>query len=92
MARLSDTTIVVNPDTGAAEVLAAGDEVPSWAKDQVGDHLTENSSDGPPPKAGRGSGTEAWATYATANDVIVEDDAGRDDIIAACEAAGVPTE
>ncbi|HWU21556.1 MAG TPA: hypothetical protein VN088_08525 [Nocardioides sp.] len=45
-----------------------------------------------PPRSGRGSGTEAWASYAASNGVAVEDGASRDDIIAALDEAGVPTE
>lgn len=47
---------------------------------------------GPPPKSGAGSGRDAWAEYATARGVAVPDGAGRDDIVAALDAAGVPTE
>ncbi len=45
----------------------------------------------PPPRSGPGSGTHAWAVYADEHDVAVPDDADRGDIIAALEAAGVPT-
>jgi hypothetical protein len=44
-----------------------------------------------PPKGGPGSGRDAWAAYAEANDVDVTDEMNRDDIIAACEAKGVAT-
>jgi hypothetical protein len=43
----------------------------------------------PPPRAGRGASEPAWRTYAELVGVTVPDGAGRDDIIAACEAAGV---
>jgi hypothetical protein len=43
-----------------------------------------------PAKAGAGSSKDAWAAYAAAHDVTVDENASRDDIIAACEAAGVP--
>jgi hypothetical protein len=43
----------------------------------------------PPPRAGRGSSEQAWRGYAELVGVTVPDGAGRDDIIAACEAAGV---
>lgn len=46
---------------------------------------------GPPPRAGRGSSADAWAHYAAEHGVTIADGAGRDEIIAACEAAGVPT-
>lgn len=45
----------------------------------------------PPPLNGAGSGRDAWAAYAEAGGVEFADDARRDDIIAACAAAGVPT-
>jgi predicted component of type VI protein secretion system len=45
-----------------------------------------------PPQSGRGSGRDAWAAYARANGVTVDDEDGRDEIIAACEDAGVPVE
>lgn len=47
---------------------------------------------GPPPKTGKGSSADAWALYAEQRGVKVELDAKRDDIVAACEKAGVPTE
>lgn len=43
----------------------------------------------PPRRAGRGSSAEAWRAYAELVGVDVGQDAGRDDIIAACEQAGV---
>jgi hypothetical protein len=48
--------------------------------------------DGPPPKSGRGSGVKAWADYAKASDVDVDEAATKEQIIAALDAAGVPTE
>ncbi len=49
-------------------------------------------ADEPPPQAGKGSSRDAWADYATACGVTVDAEQGRDEIIAACAAAGVPTE
>ncbi|GAA1714498.1 hypothetical protein [Brachybacterium phenoliresistens] len=46
----------------------------------------------PPPKAGKGSGPEAWRAYAEKVDVEVPADASREDVIAAVDAAGKPTE
>lgn len=43
----------------------------------------------PPPRAGRGSGLDAWQAFATLADVEHSTGIGRDDIIAACELAGV---
>lgn len=45
-----------------------------------------------PPRSGKGSGLVAWAEYARNLGVEVEDDANRDDVIAALELAGHPTE
>lgn len=42
-----------------------------------------------PPHAGVGSGRDAWADYASANGVAVQDDWKRDQIIEACRQAGV---
>lgn len=49
----------------------------------------EGEGEGPPPQSGAGSSRQAWAEYAEANGVDVQDDWKRDDIIAACEKAGV---
>jgi len=46
----------------------------------------------PPPKTGKGSGPEAWRAYAEKVDVEVPADASREDVIAAVDAAGKPTE
>jgi hypothetical protein len=46
----------------------------------------------PPPKAGPGSSKAKWETYAEQQGVQVPDGADRDAIIAACDAAGVPTD
>jgi hypothetical protein len=89
-------------------LLSPGDEVPDWAVEQIGDHAwadtdevatptrdpgkRDGGSDGPPAKAGKGSAKEAWVDYAAAHGVAHDQDATREDIIAACEAAGVATE
>lgn len=46
----------------------------------------------PPPMSGKGSGIEAWRAYAAAVEVEVDDDAGRDEIVEAIQAAGKPVE
>jgi hypothetical protein len=46
----------------------------------------------PPPRSGIGSGRDAWAAYARAHEFDIADGARREDIIAALEAAGIPTE
>ncbi|MFI6465672.1 hypothetical protein [Streptomyces sp. NPDC050538] len=42
-----------------------------------------------PPRAGKGSGVEAWRDFASRKGVDLDQDATREQIIAACEAAGV---
>jgi len=40
MSKLNANVLVRNPETGELEVLDAGTEVPKWAADLLGDHLT----------------------------------------------------
>ncbi len=42
-----------------------------------------------PPRSGPGSGTAAWAEFAAAAGVETGEKASREDLIAACEAAGI---
>lgn len=42
-----------------------------------------------PPRRGRGSGEDAWRAFAAAHDVDLDGCDNRDDVIAACEDAGV---
>lgn len=74
--------------------LRAGDDVPEGIT--VGSHLTDGdetdadgagAGGGEPPRAGRGSGKEAWAEYATGLGVEFDPEASRDDIIAAVDAS-----
>jgi len=51
-----------------------------------------DEGDAPPPKSGPGSAKAAWVAYAQSHGVEVEDDATRDDIVAAVAAAGVAVE
>lgn len=44
-----------------------------------------------PPRGGPGSGAPEWREYARGRGVDVADDASRDDVIAALDAAGIPT-
>jgi len=83
--------------------LRPGDEVPSWAS--VDPALTESGAAAPssppapapkgaavaavPARSGKGSGVEAWRAFAAANGVDTDSDMSRDDIIDACEQAGV---
>jgi hypothetical protein len=60
------------------------DEVPEGDEDDV--------SEGPagrPPENGVGAGRDVWAEYATTHGVEVESAWRREEIIAACKAAGV---
>lgn len=82
--------------TGAEEEVdesiaeAADDET---GAEQEQDETVETSSDVPvPPQGGPGSGKDVWAQYAAANGVSVPGGASRDEIIAACEKAGVPVD
>lgn len=43
----------------------------------------------PPPRAGRGASLAAWQSWATTAGVAVTNNMSRDDIINACESAGV---
>jgi len=45
----------------------------------------------PPARAGRGASAKAWRAYADVVGVVVADDASREDVIAACVSADVPT-
>lgn len=58
----------------------------------VGAAQSGPAAGGVPPRSGKGSGADAWAAYAAANGVPVAPDATRDDVIAALDAAGIPTE
>lgn len=41
MAILKENTVVSDPDTGQPVALSAGEQVPAWAVEQVGDHLAD---------------------------------------------------
>jgi len=53
---------------------------------------TQATGEGPPPKGGAGSGAPAWRDYAASKGVEVSADASREDVLAALDAASVPTE
>jgi hypothetical protein len=50
------------------------------------------SQSGIPPRGGSGSSAQAWREYATGVGVEVDPEASREDVIAALEKAGKPTE
>ena len=92
--------------TGRSETYGPNDTLPAWAEkaitnpdvwadteqDAGGSKEPERDPDGPPPKGGAGSGAPAWREYAARNNVEVASDASREDVVAALDAAGVPTE
>ncbi|MDN4174729.1 hypothetical protein QWY28_17340 [Nocardioides sp. SOB77] len=95
--------IWVAKDDGELVEFQAGDTLPAWAAKKVDNpgafvddgtsaDQTEDETGAPPPRSGRGSGVDAWRAYAAAHDVDVDDDATREDVIDALDAAGVPTE
>ncbi|MDN7120299.1 hypothetical protein INN71_02720 [Nocardioides sp. ChNu-153] len=74
----------VVPDEVAKEVtnpkaFATGSASPAEAPDA--DDTGKESGAGEPPRAGKGSGVDAWASYAKALGLEVKDDATRDELI-----------
>ncbi|WP_329032256.1 hypothetical protein OIE71_04750 [Streptomyces sp. NBC_01725] len=77
------------------------DEIPAAVRRRIGDHAWADVAEAPviepdddqggdvPPRSGRGSGVEAWRTFAEKNNVGTDSDMSREDIIAACERDGV---
>ncbi|MFI7608789.1 hypothetical protein ACIBTV_27265 [Micromonospora sp. NPDC049366] len=70
-----------------------GGQAPTFAPAPDPTPAPAGSGDGParvpaPPRSGRGSGLDAWQTFAKAAGLEFADDATRDDIIAAAEKAG----
>jgi hypothetical protein len=86
---------VVSEDGAHRQWLAPGDEVPLWARLdarnlQQDDAVQVSSSGVPEPaRSGKGSGLEAWRSFAESRGVGLDSGMSRDDIIAACEQAGV---
>jgi hypothetical protein len=86
---------------GKAVWFEPGDTVPDWAAGQLTNpKLYEDGGEkaaGPeegggaqaPPRSGRGSGVEAWRAFAQGHGVGLDDGMSREDIIAACEQAGL---
>ncbi|WP_328339529.1 hypothetical protein [Micromonospora sp. NBC_00421] len=87
--RLEPTTPAESREQKRARLLAQlaelGDDGTQAGEPGQGD-------DGPPPKSGPGSGAPVWRAYAAKRQVEVPADAGREAVIAALDAAGVPTE
>lgn len=93
---------VVSKDGTRRQWLAPGDEVPSWARlddrnlqavgvAQAAPESIRQAGGGvpEPSRSGRGSSLDAWRSFAESNGVGVDSEMSRDDIIAACEQAGV---
>jgi hypothetical protein len=98
---LGQYAVHVYDDGGVLHSFLPGQEVPDWAAKNMGPHCFATSDevddagdvhDGPPPQHGRGSGEDKWRAYAENHGVDVSAAEGRDDVIAALEAAGVPVE
>lgn len=102
MARKLATYVHVADDKGEIHVYGPDTkELPAWAVKAItnpaawadGDTATAAEpspaagEDEEPPRAGKGSGRAEWAAYAASVGVEVDDDATRDDIIAAVDAA-----
>ncbi|MDX3027480.1 hypothetical protein [Streptomyces scabiei] len=95
-ARAAVHVYVVSKDGTKRQWLKPGDEVPSWARMDSRNlqqaETSQQSSAGSasePARSGKGSGLEVWRSFAERNGVGVDSDMSRDDIIAACERAGV---
>jgi hypothetical protein len=73
---------ITNPDVWA------GDAEPEQATPAPGKDTGEATGGNlpEPPRAGKGSGTDAWLAYAKDQRIEVPEDAGRDDIIALVDA------
>lgn len=83
-------TLITNPDVwvnpeDAAEALAEF-ESSQVIEEETADAVVE------PPRAGRGSGRDAWVLFAASHGVEVRDEDSREDVIAALAAAGVIAE
>lgn len=74
------------------EVVGSQARAQAAAEDADEDDDAEESEAEVPPKGGAGSGVKEWARYAQSKNVQLAEGMTRDDIIAACKAAGVPTE
>lgn len=82
---------------GRSQIFGPGDKVPDWARaaitnPDVWDGEDDEPTETPervkrPNRAGAGSSVEAWRAYADQERITIPDGAGRDEIIAAVEAA-----
>lgn len=74
---------------GVTHSFLPGDDVPGWAVELIDERHFASASSDVPARSGAGSGRTKWADYAASNGVDVQESHTRDDIVAACEAAGV---
>lgn len=65
-------------------------EVVEQAAEESEPETGDEGGDEPPPRGGAGSGVEEWRSYAESKGVEVDEDASRDDIVAAVKKAGHP--
>ena len=75
-------------DDSATQAAAVHNRVELAWGDESADSDSDEA-DGPPPQSGPGASRRLWAEYAQAHDVVVEAAWKRDDIIAACQRAGI---
>lgn len=103
MPHLTANVLLRHPSSGALHLLPDGSTLPDWADGLVGKHAlrdvrgeqvpaVEMDRPKPPKRSGPGSSAAAWRNYASKNGVDVADDADRDEVIAALEAAEVPVD
>jgi len=74
MATVTDNTWVVDPADGGPKLLLAGDDVPAWAKDQVGSHLVEGGDDAEPTPYAEQSFADLKAELARRNEGRADED------------------
>jgi hypothetical protein len=79
---------ITNPDVWDGEPeQSAAEPVQPPAPAKVPDTTGSSGGNLPePPRAGKGSGTDAWLAYAKDHGIEVPADAGRDDIVALVDA------
>ncbi|WP_068922195.1 hypothetical protein [Planobispora rosea] len=81
-------TQITNPDVWEGELpphLGAD----GTAQERVATRTEDAAQMAEPPRAGKGSGRDAWAAYASHHGVQVNDDDSRDDIITTLTARGL---
>lgn len=101
-ARSAVHAYVTSKDGTRRQWLEPGDEVPTWARlddrnlmgggnsgSESGKPSVPSGGTAEPSRSGKGSGIEAWRSFAESKGVGVDPDMSRDDIIASCEQAGV---